>query len=95
MRLLRLLGCLLGSALLLIAAGTGETRGEGPASREAIHSPLFADENLLAWCIVPYDQRERSPAERIALLREEIIRLEAAMKSKQASKAAADLFFKS
>lgn len=34
-------------------------------------------------------------AERIALLREEIIRLEAAMKSKQASKAAADLFFKS
>lgn len=70
MRSLRSLGCWVGAALLLIAAGTGETRGEGPASREAIRSPLFADENLLAWCIVPYDQRERSPAERIALLRE-------------------------
>ena len=33
--------------------------------------------------------------ERIALLREEIIRLEAAMKAKEASKAAASLFFKS
>lgn len=33
--------------------------------------------------------------ERIALLREEIARLETVMKSKQASKAAADAFFKS
>ncbi|MBM3608951.1 MAG: DUF1192 domain-containing protein [Alphaproteobacteria bacterium] len=33
--------------------------------------------------------------ERIALLREEITRLEEAMKAKQASKAAADVFFKS
>lgn len=33
--------------------------------------------------------------ERIALLREEIVRLETVMKSKQASKAAADAFFKS
>ncbi len=33
-------------------------------------------------------------AERIALLKEEIARLEANMASKQASKSAADLFFK-
>jgi len=33
--------------------------------------------------------------DRIALLKEEIIRLEATMKAKEASKAAASLFFKS
>lgn len=31
-------------------------------------SPLFQPENLLAWCIVPFDQRLRRPAERIAML---------------------------
>lgn len=29
---------------------------------------LFAPENLLAWCIVPYDARERGPEERVAML---------------------------
>jgi sugar phosphate isomerase/epimerase len=29
---------------------------------------LFAQENLLAWCIVPYDAKHRGPAERIAML---------------------------
>ncbi|HUJ44737.1 MAG TPA: TIM barrel protein [Opitutaceae bacterium] len=29
---------------------------------------LFAPSNLLAWCIVPYDQKHRTPAERIAML---------------------------
>ena len=29
---------------------------------------LFAPSNLLAWCIVPYDQKQRTPAERIAML---------------------------
>lgn len=32
-------------------------------------SPLFAPENLLAWCIVPYDSRHRTPVERMAMLR--------------------------
>jgi sugar phosphate isomerase/epimerase len=31
--------------------------------------PLFARENLLAWCIVPYDAKKRGPAERVAMLR--------------------------
>jgi sugar phosphate isomerase/epimerase len=29
---------------------------------------LFAPANLLAWCIVPYDQKHRTPAERVAML---------------------------
>lgn len=32
-------------------------------------APLFAPENLLAWCIVPYDAKKRGPAERVAMLR--------------------------
>jgi len=35
-----------------------------PAARS-----LFAAENLLAWCIVPFDREQRTPAERLAMLR--------------------------
>lgn len=35
-----------------------------------IENSLFSKDNLLAWCIVPYDSKERSPAERIAMLKE-------------------------
>jgi len=31
---------------------------------------VFAKTNLTAWCIVPFDQRERSPAQRIQMLSE-------------------------
>jgi sugar phosphate isomerase/epimerase len=31
--------------------------------------PLAARENLLAWCVVPYDSKHRGPAERIAMLK--------------------------
>ena len=30
---------------------------------------LFDPDNLLAWCIVPYDSQHRTPAERLAMLR--------------------------
>src|SRR5262245_8565766 len=30
---------------------------------------LFARENLVAWCIVPFDARKRGPEERVAMLR--------------------------
>jgi sugar phosphate isomerase/epimerase len=33
------------------------------------HTSLFSQANLLAWCIVPFDNRHRSPAERIAMLK--------------------------
>jgi hypothetical protein len=34
------------------------------------HVPLFSKQNLVAWCIVPYDNKERSPAERATMLKE-------------------------
>ncbi|HEX5817750.1 MAG TPA: TIM barrel protein [Gemmatimonadales bacterium] len=49
-------------ALLLVPALAAPTQPP-PGS-------LFARENLLAWCIVPYDSLHRRPAERIAMLRE-------------------------
>lgn len=36
----------------------------GPADED-----LFAQENLVAWCIVPFDNQHRTPKERIAMLR--------------------------
>ncbi len=38
----------------------------GPASRPAL--ALFARTNLLAWCIVPYDGRQRTPSQRAEML---------------------------
>jgi sugar phosphate isomerase/epimerase len=32
-------------------------------------SDLFRPDNLVAWCIVPFDAKERGPAERVAMLR--------------------------
>lgn len=43
-----------------------------PAAHPApavLPAPLVAPENLLAWCIVPYDSPPRSPAARLAMLR--------------------------
>lgn len=34
------------------------------------NSALFAKQNLVAWCIVPYDSKERGPADRAAMLKE-------------------------
>ncbi len=36
----------------------------------AFSSDNFADENLVAWCIVPFDAAKRGPAERTAMLKE-------------------------
>jgi hypothetical protein len=32
--------------------------------------PLLAQENLIAWCIVPFDSKKRAPAERLAMLKQ-------------------------
>lgn len=40
----------------------------GPA--RAASDPLFAPDNLLAWCIVPYDSMHRTPEQRAAMLQE-------------------------
>ena len=38
------------------------------SERESVH--LLEQENLIAWCIVPFDSEERTPAERISMLQE-------------------------
>ncbi|MEY2878990.1 MAG: hypothetical protein RLZZ15_1370 [Verrucomicrobiota bacterium] len=43
-------------------------RFSNPASQISNPPALFARENLLAWCIVPYDGKKRAPAERAAML---------------------------
>src|SRR5262245_20380648 len=40
--------------------------GEPPAGPAG---GVFARENLVAWCIVPFDARKRGPEERVAMLR--------------------------
>ena len=56
------------TALLSILVLLG---GCAAAPREASRtSPLFAQDNLLAWCIVPYDKLARSPQDRIAMLKQ-------------------------
>lgn len=49
--------------LMLMACGTGTDEKRG-------NYDLFAQDNLLAWCIVPYDAEERGPEERAQMLRD-------------------------
>ena len=53
-------------SLLAVVAGT-------PSPVYARDNPdgakLFARENLVAWCIVPFDAKKRGPAERVAMLK--------------------------
>ena len=57
-----------GTAILLmwmLIMGTGCHRGEKDTAME-----LFSKENLVAWCIVPFDAAERTPEERADMLDE-------------------------
>ena len=51
---------------LLLAVMASATVGAEPAERAG---GLFASDNLVAWCIVPFDARKRSPAERAEMVR--------------------------
>lgn len=46
-----------------------ESASPAAATAPALPAALVAPENLLAWCIVPYDSPPRSPAARLAMLR--------------------------
>ncbi len=50
----------------LLATGTVLAQPEAKSARG--REQLFARENLVAWCIVPFDARRRSSAERAAML---------------------------
>lgn len=40
-----------------------------PRDRDTAPNPLFARDNLVAWCIVPFDDRNRTPQQRCDMLR--------------------------
>jgi sugar phosphate isomerase/epimerase len=46
------------------------TEKDSPALQTQGKDALFAPANLLAWCIIPYDSKNRAPAERLAMLKE-------------------------
>lgn len=54
---------LISLALTFVSCGAGNTR-------EAKVPPLFARNNLIAWCIVPFDAKGRNPEERALMLQE-------------------------
>src|SRR5262245_25863317 len=39
-----------------------------PSATPATNSDLFRRDNLIAWCIVPFDGKKRGPEERAAML---------------------------
>ncbi len=51
---------------------TGEEQSDSgiSAAEESTVEPDFSMENLLAWCIVPFDAKERNPEERISMLKD-------------------------
>ena len=60
---------------LFKAVGTGvRTAGLDTPQKAAFTRGLFDKENLMAWCIVPFDSAKRSPAERAATVRERTAR---------------------
>src|SRR3954463_5065896 len=52
-------------SVVLILAAIAPALAEGPKSDPR---RLFARENLIAWCIVPFDSKHRGPEERAAML---------------------------
>jgi len=69
----------IGAAALILAVAVGGRSQTGPLAAAPAggdkSSPshtrsqsLFAPDNLVAWCIVPFDSLNRTPAERIAML---------------------------
>jgi sugar phosphate isomerase/epimerase len=56
-------------AALLAAMAQTPNASRAPATPPGAGPALFAPTNLVAWCIVPYDAKHRTPAERIAMLK--------------------------
>ena len=66
----QLVGLLLFAALLAKAAFASDDKSEQPVSPpKKSAGQIFAQDNLIAWCIVPFDSKKRGPIERVAMLR--------------------------
>ena len=57
-----------GSIVLLVLALTQLSAAETPTKDSTGADALFAQKNLVAWCIVPFDAKKRSPEERAVML---------------------------
>jgi putative heme-binding domain-containing protein len=56
--------------LIAFLASKGGSSQDLPASADAYKSLLWKRTNLVAWCIVPFDSQKRTPAQRVAMLKE-------------------------
>ena len=59
---------LLGAPLLRAGEPGSQVPAGGPARPQVQGRPLAMD-NLVAWCIVPFDAKNRGPAERVEMLK--------------------------
>ncbi|MCR9207595.1 MULTISPECIES: hypothetical protein [Rhodopirellula] len=57
------------SALLLFIGLSATALAQSPVADDDATSNILRQENLVAWCIVPFDAAERTPAERARMLR--------------------------
>ena len=67
-----LLSCSAVALLIIICSLVGQVaaaQAPRPAAAAAAPGELFARTNLVAWCIVPFDAKQRSPKERAEMLR--------------------------
>jgi sugar phosphate isomerase/epimerase len=71
----RIVRTLAAAALALVSlsaprgdAGSVETPAPAPPARPLVQGRPMAMDDLLAWCIVPFDGKKRTPEERIAML---------------------------
>jgi hypothetical protein len=56
------------SLLVALAGGADAGRADEPVDVAARARQLFRRDNLVAWCIVPFDSKKREPEERAAML---------------------------
>lgn len=68
MSLCRLVSTALLLSLVLFAGPTPCSRGAEPVDVAARAKKLFRRDNLIAWCIVPFDAKKRGPEERAAMM---------------------------
>ena len=58
--------------LLLVAlcqlAGAADPPPDPPKDLKPPPKPIYAQDNLVAWCIVPFDAKKRTPAQRVEML---------------------------
>lgn len=64
------IGWLAGLCVVVALAGAATVAAEErqPAGADAATQRLFSRDNLVAWCIVPFDSKKRGPEERVAML---------------------------